>query len=119
LLVLGLHAALAGCGHNAAAEQLMTIEQCREAKHCVIKGELALMQVGDVTMGRLQAEDRKCLNVSLPPGMIESLQKTEPREMTLRGTILPVPTDIEVATISVNQRKIGLGPCGNFYLYVE
>lgn len=119
LYALALSTALTGCAHKVGAELPMTIEQCRQAKRCVIGGELSVAQIGGVTMGKLQLEGGSCVSASLPLAMIETLEKSGTRQTVLSGTIFPIPTDIEVASISVNQRKIGLGICGNFYLYVE
>lgn len=97
----------------------MSVESCRKAKQCVLWGVLRIVDVGDTKMGKLEIGHDQCVSVSLPSDMIESAEKQGPHETTLKGTILPVPTDIEVATISVNGRKIGLGQCGSFYLFVE
>jgi hypothetical protein len=79
---------------------------------------LSVVEIGDTQMGKLDM-DHECVSVSLPSKMIESAEKQGRHQATVQGTMFPVPTDIEVATISVNGRTIGLGQCGNFYLFVE
>lgn len=97
----------------------MSVDACKKAKHCVLQGMLSVVEIGDIKMGKLELDHGECVSVSLPSKMIELAAKQGRHKATVEGTIFPVPTDVEVATISVNGRTIGLGQCGNFYLFIE
>ena len=118
LIAPPLMGALSACRQPPVMNSPMTLQDCRKAKKCVIRGTLSVVQLGEVMMGKLMLPEGECLSVSLPSSMVDSLVRSGPRQETVAGTIFPVPDDIEVATIAVNGRQIGLGQCGNLYLYV-
>lgn len=117
--VLAIGLICGACQPSPGAAVTMSVDACRKAKHCVLEGMLGVVEIGGTKMGKLDLGHDECVSVSLPSKMIESAEKQGRYQATVEGTIFPVPTDVEVATISVNGRAIGLGQCGDFYLFVD
>ena len=96
----------------------MDFQECARAQTCRIRGTLDVRLVGHVEMGRLALGSGECINVSLPSGDVRRLRRQGSITVVVEGTVFPAPLGEEIADYRVNQRRIGLGQCANFFLYV-
>lgn len=70
-------------------------------------------------MGELRLSDGRCISVSLPASKLESLRQSGPEEMTVSGRVYGDPSaDREVTSMEIAGREIGLGLCGDFFVFV-
>jgi len=98
---------------------LMSYGECEQAKYCRAEGVLSVREVDHVKMGRLDLTDGKCLNVSLAKGEIRRLQRNGPQQRIIEGRVFPGSRDVNLTSLIVNGREIGVSQCGNFYVFVE
>lgn len=69
-------------------------------------------------IGVLHLSDGKCVNVSMPLGESKALLGKPMSVRTVSGAYLPFVYDSE-SVILVDGRRIGLGVCGSYYIYVK
>lgn len=109
--------AVAGCASNSRSS--MTYEQCANSRRCTVHGIVTARPAEHEWMGELKLADGRCISVSLPASKLESLRQSGPVEMTVRGQVYGDPSrDREVSSMEIAGRKIGLGLCGNFFVFV-
>ena len=71
-------------------------------------------------MAELTLPDGRCVRVSLPDAQIAALRAQGPRTMTVRGQVYGDPSrDEEVSSFAVAGRPVGLGTCGDFFVFVD
>ena len=104
---------LAGC---ETVHEPMTYERCATARLCTLRGMMSPVQAGQSWMGKLDLPDGRCVSISLPAQMLYELQQSGPAEVTVRGRVFEKEPNVQVMT--VEGRTIGLGECGNFFLFV-
>ena len=104
---------LAGC---ETTHEPMTFERCSRAELCTLRGQMTPVQAGQSWMGRLALPDGRCVSVSLPAQMLAELQQSGPTEVTVRGRVFRERADAQ--SMTVEGRTIGLGVCGDFFLFV-
>ena len=113
LAVLAL-AALPGC--ETVPHDPMSYETCATARNCTIRGRMSAQSVGQALMGKLDLPDGRCVSVSLPGDFLARLEASGPVEVTVRGRVYEKPADVQ--SMTVEGRTIGLGLCGDFFLFV-
>jgi hypothetical protein len=70
-------------------------------------------------MGQLDLPDGRCISVSLPERALTELRKTGPKATTVSGRVFGDPSvNREITSMEIEGRKIGLGLCGNFFVFV-
>lgn len=84
-----------------------------------IEGTISVVWADGVQAARIDRTDRSCLGVSLPTEELNKLKKSGPRPVSIRGVLMAVPMDIEVATVRVNGRLVGFKQCDNQYIFVK
>lgn len=97
----------------------MTYESCAAARFCTIRGTVTAEPAAHAVMGRLDLGDGTCVSVSLPRAQIADLRRTGPRIMTVRGRVYGEPPADRVVIMEIQGRKIGLGLCGDFFVFVQ
>jgi hypothetical protein len=107
---------LAGVPACETVPDSMTYEACARARTCNIHGVISAQTAGQAMMGKLDLPDGRCISVSLPGEMLAGLEQNGPAEVTIRGRVHEVPSD--VTSMTVEGRTIGLGMCGSFFLFV-
>ena len=71
-------------------------------------------------MARVELPDGRCVAVSLPEEQLADLRRSGRRQMTVSGLVYGDPSaSSEIASLTVEGRRIGLGLCGNFFVYVR
>lgn len=117
LPALALGVAVAGCA--AAPVKSMTYDECARATRCTLHGTVTARPAEHGWIGSLALADGRCVSISLPDTEMEALRQTGPSEMTVSGRVYGDPsTDREVASMEIDGRNIGLGLCGNFFVFV-
>lgn len=97
----------------------MTYEDCASSRRCTVHGTVTARSAEHAWMGRLELPDGRCISVSLPVRDLNSLRQGGPREMTVSGHVYGDPSaGREVTSMEIEGRKIGLGLCGNFFVFV-
>ena len=107
--------ALSGC--ETVPHDPMSYETCATARNCTIRGLMSAQSVGQALMGKLDLPDGRCVSVSLPGDFLARLEASGPVEVTVRGRVYDMPAS-DVVSMTVEGRTIGLGSCGNFFLFV-
>ena len=107
--------ALMGC--ETLPHDPMSYETCATARNCTIRGVMSLQIAGQAQMGKLDLPDGRCVSVSLPGDFLARLEASGPVEVTVRGRVYNMPAS-EIVSMTVEGRTIGLGSCGNFFLFV-
>lgn len=70
-------------------------------------------------MAEFALPDGRCVAVSLPENEIELLRSSGPRPMTVTGEVYGDPSGVtEVAYMEIEGRRIGLGLCGGFFVFI-
>ena len=97
----------------------MTYEDCAISHECTVHGTVTARAAEHAWMGQLILPDGRCISVSLPENDLAALRKTGPTEMTVTGRVFGDPSgDREVTSMEIDGRKVGLGLCGDFFLFV-
>lgn len=97
----------------------MTAQQCEEAKKCKVSGSLAIKSDGHGFIGELSLEDGSCIDVSVPNNFSERYRDQPAQMLQLEGPVFPYPNGEDIIELKINGRKIGVGLCGNFYVFVK
>ena len=97
----------------------MTYEECAEASVCTVSGIVTARAADHTWMGQLALPDGRCVSISLPPREIANLRENGARRMTVTGQVFGDPSgSMEIAKLEVEGREIGLGLCGDFFVFV-
>jgi len=98
----------------------MTYEECSRARSCTIRGLASARVAEHAWVAEVELSDGKCVRVSLPEEQLARLRAGGPRIMTVSGRVFgDPPRDVEVAYVEVEGRRIGLGTCGDFFVFVD
>ncbi|MEP3052470.1 MAG: hypothetical protein ABJP48_06945 [Erythrobacter sp.] len=109
-----------GCTTTQPILYPMTFEECAEAKFCTVSGNVTARAAEHAWMGELELPDGRCVSVSLPRAELADLRENGPRRMTVQGQVFGDPSgSIEFVTLEIEGRKIGLGLCGDFFVFVS
>ena len=112
-------ATVVGCAGSPSVAA-MSYEECAASRHCTVSGAVSAQPAEYAWMGRLELPDGRCVSVSLPASEIDTLQRDGPRHMTVSGRVYGDPSmDQEVAWLEIEGRRIGLGLCGSFFVFVR
>ncbi len=104
----------------APVAESMTYEECQHASRCQISGVLHLRSVDLVQMGRLNLDDGRCINVSLPDNMIEELGRRMPKRQVIKGRVfIGGHRDESAWSMVIEGRKVAISQCGDFYIFVD
>lgn len=95
----------------------MNYDQCSAAQVCTVRGIAVARLVESAWMAEVQLADGRCVSVSLPDRLMSSLKHGGPRVMSITGEVFTDPP-IDVVSVEVNGRRIGLGACGDFFVFV-
>jgi hypothetical protein len=110
---------LFGCAHFGDVAP-MTRAECSSAQVCTVRGVVRARQAEGAWMGVMDMEGERCIAISLPPQFADRLRREGPREMTVRGEVWPDPSrDSMIMYLERDGRRIGLGLCGDFYLWTD
>jgi hypothetical protein len=99
----------------------MSYESCAASAICTIRG-IATAKLGEhAPTVELLLGDGRCVNVSFPRERWAQLKLLGPREMVITGRVYQEPPneDGRESIMKINGRTIGLGLCGNFFLFVK
>ena len=100
--------------------EAMTYEECASSKTCIIEGMASARLAEHSWMARFELPDGRCVSVSLPAAQLERLREQGPMKMSVKGRVYGDPSvDEEVASMQVGGRTIGLGLCGDFFVFVS
>lgn len=107
-----------GCTH--AKQSPMSYKTCAAAKVCTVRGVASAKSAEHAWMARLELPDGQCISVSLPDTELNRLRQDGPKEMSITGRVYGDPSaSTEIAFMKVEGRKIGLGLCGDFFVFVR
>jgi hypothetical protein len=90
---------------------------CSPGRSCEISGIAANQSSGHGMISRLQTDDGRCFNVSLPDDVSAGLEQDGQARMTVRGDVLGYPKADGSSEILVDDRSVGQGACGNDFLF--
>jgi len=115
-LFLGLNL---GCANITPAP--MTYQDCAASRVCTVRG-IATAKFGEHgPTVELDLGHGRCVNVSLPTPRWEALRRAGPTEMTIVGSVHREPPLVngQDVVLEIDNRRIGYGLCGNFFLFVR
>ena len=82
-----------------------------------MSGVFEMSTDGYAYIGKLTLPDGKCMNVSMPDDQSKDLLEKGPRPATFRGKVLKYVNEYNLILL-INGRRVGLGRCGDYYLFV-
>lgn len=85
----------------------------------IFEGIASVVYADGVEMVRLDQFRDSCLGVSLPKAGLVALKKSGPKRVSIKGLLMQVPSETEIATIHVNDRLVGFRQCDNKYVFVR
>src|SRR5207344_2325361 len=91
---------------------------CSPGRSCEISGIAANQSSDHGMISRLQTDDGRCFNVSLPDEVSDGLEQDGQVRMTVRGDVLRYPKADGSSEILVDDRSVARGECGNDFLFV-
>lgn len=113
-------AATCGGGCTTMEPSPMTYEECAGANLCTVRGMASVTRVEAVWMAEVALGGERCVRVSLSDKAISRLRRDGPQIITASGVVYRDPSrNEEVAFMEVNRRRVGLGTCGDFFVFVE
>jgi hypothetical protein len=112
--MLALASSAADCARAADAQT----PTCSPGRSCEISGIAANQSSDHGMISRLQTDDGRCFNVSLPDDVSAGLEQDGQVRMSVRGDVLGYPKAEARSEILVDDRSVGLGECGKDFLFV-
>lgn len=110
-------ATMAGCATPPRTAP-MSFEQCSAALICTVQGRLSAKMTEGVWVGEMTLSSGHCVRVSLPEREVARLRSQGPAQRTISGQVFgDPPRDVEVAFLTVSGRRVGLGTCGDFFIF--
>jgi hypothetical protein len=103
---------------SGVSSRILKENSCTPGNDCTVSGIVTMSTDGHGYIGRLVLQDGTCLNVSLPDDESKNMIYRTPRHMKITGRMLPYVKENNVV-IRVNDRLVGEGLCGNYYLFVR
>ena len=100
----------------------MSKDECRSASYCTLIGTLTRSSDGHAWIGRLTLDSGECVNVSIPDAEMIELGESGVSDAMVAGAVVFYPTsntDDLVTSFTANGRKVGVGNCGDFFIFVE
>ncbi len=94
-------------------------DQCRQADVCKVRGVLTMSNDGHAYIGKLQLSDGSCINVSLPESQSRSLFDRPAVVKTIKGRVFAYIHEDTFIDYRINNRPIGYGSCGSFFVFVK
>jgi len=113
--VLGLALGATDCASAGDARTPV----CGQGRSCEISGIASNQQSAQGMVSRLQTDDGRCMNVSLPDDVSAGLEQDGQVRMTVRGDVLGYPKGKGNVEYLVDDRSVGVGECGDQVLFVE
>jgi|LauGreDrversion4_2_1035121.scaffolds.fasta_scaffold01482_22 hypothetical protein len=114
---------LSGCGRYelATSEKYMTVDECYSSDFCTFRGRPVAKYGEYGKVVEIFTSDGKCINASFPEKKWNALRKNPKNSMTIQGNVFTEPEaeGPESVIIEINGRRIGLGRCGNKFVFVE
>lgn len=97
----------------------MSVEECGRAETCTIRGFLEMSNDGHAYIGKVFLESGGCVNASLPEA--ESRRRSgRPMEVvTITGDVFSYIYEDSYIEYFIDNRKIGYGACGDYFLFVK
>lgn len=121
-LLLMVTVAAPGC--ISLKQRAQSYDECAAAKECTVSGMATARPAEHGWMVQVDLPEGRCVSVSVPPRDLKRLRRSGPRPATFTGRVFPDPSahfdpsGEEIVFLAVEGRRIGLGLCGDFYLYV-
>lgn len=110
---------LVGCEHGLGNQRVAaSLAECLSQQTCTVTGPFRVSSDGHGYVGILELPDG-CLNVSIPEGKAKALFLRPPEVRTFRGRLFPYSVGDTVFEHRINGRKIGMGLCGESFLFVN
>ena len=99
----------------------MEYEECATSHVCTVRGIASYTLAEHAPMARLDIGGGRCINVSFPRLALERLRVDGPTETTVTGTVYSERALLSGgdAVLEISGRRIGLGTCGDFFVYVR
>lgn len=108
---------IGGCVHKPDRFQDQ-LSSCHVGLECRLTGRIDIDEVSHVRMGKMLFNNGSCINISMPKRLIEYYM-FNPAVVTIEGVLRPGVGGDDVLFLIVGGRKVGLGGCGDVFLYVE
>ena len=97
----------------------MPASTCSKGSSCEISGVASNQETGHGMVSKIETDDGRCLNVSLPDDVSDGLEQDGQDRMTVRGDVLGYPDVAGAVEYQVDDRSVGKGDCGEVFLFVE
>src|ERR1041385_155273 len=110
---------LASAAANGANAGDVRVPMCAQGHSCEISGVASNQPSEQGMVSRLQTDDGRCFNVSLPDEVSAGLEQDGQARMTVRGDVLGYPKGKGSLEYLVDDRSVAMGECGNDVLFVE
>ena len=109
---------LASCA-AAPTARIMSIKECERSEVCTVRGLLEMSNDGHAYIGKIHIDGGGCVNVSLPEA--ESRRRSgQPMQMiTVTGKVFPYVYENTLIEYRINNRKIGYGLCGDYFVFAK
>jgi hypothetical protein len=117
--ILSFLLGLAFCAADCASASDAPAPLCTQGRSCEISGIASNQQSVHGMVSRLQTDDGRCLNISLPDDISAGLEQDGQARMTVRGDVLGYPKVHGSMDYQVDDRSVGMGECGDAVLFVE
>ena len=119
LLVFATPLLIASCNTPKPAPAHRSSEgDCAVGEDCTVTGSLVMSSDGHGYIGRLTLPDGKCVNISLPDEESKRIMGAPPANASFTGRALPYVRDSSLVPL-INGRRVGMGLCGDFYIFVK
>ena len=97
----------------------MRASTCSKGSSCEISGVASNQESGHGMVSKIETDDGRCLNVSLPDDVSDGLEQDGQVRMTVRGDVIGYPDVAGALEYQVDDRSVGKGDCGEDFLFVE
>ena len=109
---------VASCNPPGLVARHQVAGGCVVGEDCTVTGSIAMTSDGHGFIGKLTLPDGKCVNVSLSDEESRRMTGAAPKEGSFTGRALPYVRDPSLVPL-INGRRVGMGLCGDFYVFVK
>jgi len=124
-MIFGFVFSVASCFVSCSSDRLaefgtMTYNDCAKSRICNIRGQASVKYIDHVKMINLKTSSGDCVNISVPNESIMAFKNRDSLgTKTYTGHVFYLTKASDEVAVTINGRRIGVGECSDFIVFVE
>lgn len=119
----GIAIATSSCATQIGLVGREAYEVCVKSERCELEGLLRIVPAEHTVTGKMDVQGGACVNVSLPPAVMEMVKKRGPSSVRVKGEKIGDATQVldgvQTTFVEYQGRRLGLGICDGLVVFVR